>query len=147
MKRALLAILIVLSSGSCKDMPEKSNKSETPPKQEIKTVEKIPSGIKKIVQFANLKTEEASDINDLLNFKAVGTEGSVTEIEMNEAEKLFSGLMKTKPVNKYPVYEISNSDRVILTVQGKGFGGPIWATILVDKKGRLIEKIAFQHIF
>lgn len=53
--------------------------------------------------------------------------------------------MKPKTAGSWPIFEIVATQDITLFVQGIGFGGPIWATVLVHKETLRIKKIEFEH--
>lgn len=53
--------------------------------------------------------------------------------------------MKREQAVSLPIFEIKGTETVILPLQGVGFGGAIWAKVLVDRKALEIEKIEFEH--
>lgn len=54
-------------------------------------------------------------------------------------------MMSREDANALPILEIKNTDNAIPLVQGNGFGGVIWAKVLVDTKSMEIKKIEFDH--
>ena len=54
--------------------------------------------------------------------------------------------MKTsKKADSYPIIELKKTDSVVLMLQGRGYGGPIWAYLLLNKESMSIEKLQFDH--
>ena len=45
----------------------------------------------------------------------------------------------------YPIFEIKNTTKVILSVFGNGLWGKIWAKVVVDKKSFEVVDIDFDH--
>lgn len=143
MKIKLLVLLLVLLGSSCKE----GKKEIIPSINEVKQVKvkKLPSTIKEIASFAQLDVNDSTDINDHILFKEVDSDGTIRDIDMIRAISLYKKMKKRAEVTSLPVFELKNRETAILTTQGEGFGGAIWANVLVDRSTLEIKKIAFDH--
>lgn len=112
--------------------------------QEVKT-NPVPRIIVELAEFSGVLVSDTTDISSLLNFKMIDSTGRLLDTEMDEVAKGFKLLMTGKKVTSFPILELKNSDKAILMVQGRGYGGDIWAKLLVDKKTMQIEKLELDH--
>ncbi|WP_339628593.1 FMN-binding protein [uncultured Maribacter sp.] len=145
MKTKIILLLVVLLFWNCKQKPgtEKSKEIEIL-KEETATV-LVPPTMIELGKFADVLLSDKSDINQFIDFKQIDTNQSVTAIDMNTAIALYKKMMKRSKSTSLPIFEIKNTEDVILPIQGVGFGGPIWAKVLVDRNTLEIKKIAFEH--
>ncbi|MEJ1222885.1 FMN-binding protein [Sediminicola sp. 1XM1-17] len=145
MKKITIIFLVSTLFWGCKE----NNKVE-PPK--AATVEAAPHPVQKVdpivgelLHFADIDTAKIAAVGKILGFKAVDRSGQSTSLDLESGVALFKSFPNTKKDQKLPVMEISGTDRFIIMVKGKGFGGPIWAKLLVDQKTDEILKIRFGH--
>ena len=130
---------------NCKQNPDTEKPKVEESKQETVVVTKLPTIIKELAKFAEPTFSDSTDIGELMTFKELDASGTVTSITMEKAVDLYKAMTKTGQASTMPIFEIQNTDNSILSVQGKGFGGVIWATVLVDRKTLEIKKVAFEH--
>ena len=64
---------------------------------------------------------------------------------MSEAISGYEALIRSGTAQDFPIFEIQNTQNVVLTVAGKGYGGIIWGKFLVDRNTLEIYKAAFEH--
>ena len=95
--------------------------------------------------FANFTFSDSTIVNEFFLFKEVNENGTVETVDVNRVIGLYIKMTKRETSTSWPVFEIKDTDKAILFVQGIGFGGPIWSKVLVDKKMLQIKKIAFEH--
>jgi Na+-transporting NADH:ubiquinone oxidoreductase subunit C len=145
MKTKIVLLLLVFLGWNCKQNSETKKPKVKDAKQEVQTVAKVSPVIKELAAFADLTLTDSTNVNELILFKEIDTSGSVTEIEMAKAVLLYKKMMKKELVNSLPIFEIKNTKTAILPIQGVGFGGAIWAKVLVDRTTFEIKKIAFEH--
>ena len=145
MKTKFLLLLVVLFFWNCKQKlsTEKTKKIEI--LREQKAIELVPPTIIELGSFGDISFSDTTDINEFIDFKRIEATQSVTVISMKEAVILYKKVMKRKKAISLPIFEIKNTNNVILPMQGIGFGGPIWAKVLVDRNTLEIKNIAFDH--
>jgi Na+-transporting NADH:ubiquinone oxidoreductase subunit C len=127
-----------------------SCKEQKPVRQEITATETtvpkpIPKLIGELCAFAGITITDSTDISSIARFKIIDSSGTHQEIKIEEATSLFKRLKSGKKVSGIPVMEFKELDKNLVMFQGRGYGGPIWATILLKKKTRQIEKVEFEH--
>ena len=106
---------------------------------------KLPVIIKDLMQFTGQTYSDTTNIDNIMVFKKIDMNGTVNHITMEKAVELYKSMTQRRQVNSWPIFEIKNMETVILPLQGIGFGGAIWAKVLVDKKLMEIKKVAFEH--
>lgn len=130
---------------SCKENQDKAKPKVEEVKQETKAVPELSPIVTNLVKFANTTLTDTNKINELVNFKQIIGNGTIETIDADTYVGLHKAHMKAQETDVMPIFEIKNTNMAILMVSGKRFGGPIWATILLDKTPREIEKIEFGH--
>ncbi len=145
--KTIVFFLIVFSVVlSCKENKQLGKPPAVEDTQEVSVEKKsTPYAIKSLAKFGITSYVDTMDINQILQFKAINENGIVESIGMERAEKLYNQMTKNKEVDSWPIFEINGSDEVILPVDGKGFGGAIWAKVLVDKSTLKIKKVEFNQ--
>ena len=136
---------IVLAFGSCKERVEiQKPKSEQP---ELKTSSEKPISIliKELGKFASPIFSDTTIVNEFFLFKEIDESGVIETVDVHRATSLYRKMTKPEKATSWPVFEVKDTDTVILLVQGIGFGGPIWAKVLIDRKTLEIKKIDFKH--
>lgn len=145
MKLRTMYLILVFLLCNCKEKPD----TEKPKEQEILKEEKAMLPVSPVMvelgKFADATLSEISDINQFIVFKQMDENQVVTTIDMNQAVALYKKMMQREQVVSLPIFEIKKTDNAILFIQGIGFGGPIWAKVLVDIKTLKINKIEFEH--
>ena len=138
-------ILIVLG-WSCKENPKQTEQKIETVKQETKTKASLPESIKEIATFATPDFTDTTDIQNLIIFKELDlTSNTISNIDLDRASDLYKKLATRGQATSLPIFEVKGTDLVVLPVQGVGFGGAIWAKVLLDKKTLEIKNIAFEH--
>ena len=140
----VISILPVFLCWGCKESPVTERQKEEPVTEQ-KAILPLPPVMAELATFANSVPSDTSDITQFIEFKQIDTNQEVSTITMKEAAELYGKMMKGNHVVTFPIFEMKNTDNVILAVQDVGFGGPIWAKVLVDKKSLVIKKIEFDH--
>lgn len=82
---------------------------------------------------------------DLINFKSIDNQGNVSTVSGNQAFNQYEALRKKNQCDSFPIFEIKNTNNVIVVLKGKGLWGPIWGTLLIEKPTRKILKVEFGH--
>ena len=138
-------MVVILILGSCKEIAETTKPQEQEPIEEVQVVKPVSKTIKELVEFAGISLTDSTDINEVFEFKQLDKYDAISAVQMNQAVNLYKKMMKREQEHAWPIFEIKNTDNVILPVKGIGFGGPIWAKVMVDKKELEIKKIEFDH--
>lgn len=142
--KILLMILVVLG-WNCKENPKQAEPI-IEPGQEIQTTTEIPASIKEIAAFAMSSLTDTTNLQDHIIFKELNTtSGDISTIDPEKAGDLYKKLATRGQAASLPIFEVKGTDLVVLPVQGVGFGGAIWAKVLLDKKSLEIKNIAFEH--
>ncbi|MCK0148292.1 FMN-binding protein [Arenibacter sp. F26102] len=144
-KIKLLLMILVVLGWNCKENPKQTEAIIEPVKQEIQTTTELPDSIEEIASFVTPIMADTTNILDLMIFKELDTSGKVSSIEMARAGDLYNKLKTRGEATSLPIFEVKETDLVVLPIQGVGFGGAIWAKVLLDKKTLEIKKIAFEH--
>ncbi|MGI9547390.1 MAG: FMN-binding protein [Flavobacteriaceae bacterium] len=139
--RPLVLICALVLFWQCKE-PKADKKIQEV--QVVKTTS-VPGIIKELAEFSAISVSDSIDIHSLLNFKMIDSTGRLLDAEIDQAAKEFNLLNRGKEATSFPIIEVMNTDKVIFMVQGRGYGGPLWAKLLVDKKTRQIEKLELDH--
>tara|TARA_R110000868_G_scaffold3811_6_gene23481 strand:+ start:1867 stop:2529 length:663 start_codon:yes stop_codon:yes gene_type:complete len=139
--KILLMILVVLG-WSCKENPEQKIEAV---KEAIQTTPEIPESIKEIATFAMPTLADTENLQDLIIFKELNASGTIAIVDMAKAGDLYKKLAARGQETLLPIFEVRDTDLVVLTMKGVGFGGAIWAKVLLDKKSLEIINIAFEH--
>ena len=136
---------IVLFLVSCKEKAETQNPKREQTEPKITIEQPVSPVIKELGKFANPAFSDSTVVNEFFLFKEVNENGAVETVDVNRAASLYEKMMKREVTISWPVFEIKDTDTAILFVKGIGFGGPIWAKVLIDKKTLEIKKIEFEH--
>lgn len=143
---AALAVFLVLTY-ACKQ----SKESEQPilvkeaPHKEASVVQQSAPLLIELAKFASAKELDSQTVEQLFLFKKINTDGTIETITMDMAIDLYGQITKREGMDGKPIFEIKDTNMVILPVKGIGFGGPIWAKVLVDRPTMEIKKIEFEH--
>ena len=138
-------MVLVVLGWNCKENPKQTEQKIEAVKEAIQTTTGIPDSIEEIATFVAPTLADTTNILDLIIFKELNTSGKVSTIEMARAGDLYKKLKTRGQATSLPIFEIMDSDLVVLPIQGVGFGGAIWAKVLLDKKTLEIKNIAFEH--
>jgi len=136
---------IVLLLGGCKEKPDATKQKIEQPEKEIGIKKPVSPLIKELGKFASPTFSDSTIVNKFFLFKEVNENGAVETVDLNRATVLYRKMMKREVVTSWPVFEIKDTNTAILFVQGIGFGGAIWAKVLMDRKTLKIKKIEFEH--
>ena len=135
----LLSIILVFLY-CCKEQKPVQQLEETASTQVVH----ISKTIKDLATFADLKLNEGSDVDAMFRFKLINPDRSASEMSSEEAIKHLKRAMSGRQSSNV-VVECISTGKVILIVQGKGYGGAIWGRILYNPKNMTFEKLAFDH--
>ena len=137
--------MLVFLFWNCKEEPKTDKPKVEETVKEEKTILPIHPVMVELGKFVDVVFLDIPSIHQSIVFKKIDEKQAVTIININEAVALYSKIMKREQVVSLPIFEIKNTDNTILSIQGIGFGGPIWAKVLVDKKTLKIKKIEFDY--
>ena len=144
-KIKMLMMMVVVLGWNCKENPKQAEPIMEP-EQEIQTTTEVPASIKEIAAFAMSTFTDTTNLQDQLIFKELNTtSGDISTIDPERAGDLYKKLATRGQAVSLPIFEVKGTDLVVLPVQGVGFGGAIWAKVLLDKKTLEIKNIAFEH--
>lgn len=140
MSKPLLLFFILISLlWSCQNKPVDVVKQESAPQRPYQ----IPKELQEIGKFAEVTFADTTALKQAFTFKAVDQQGKVNIIHFEEAAQLYKKLLKSDQSKQLPIFEINDSDKVILMLNGRGFGGLLWAKVLVDRKNKQILMAEF----
>lgn len=141
--RMRLALLVLVSTmlWHCREKPVAD---KVVLKEEI--VEKTnPKVIIDLCAFADISVTDTTDIDPLLRFKMIDSTGAIQEIDTEEAARLFKKLKSGKKVSSLPMMEFKETNNTLVIIHGRGYGGPIWATLIFDNETLRIETVVIEQ--
>ncbi|WP_299211780.1 FMN-binding protein [uncultured Aquimarina sp.] len=151
MKRLLTFTMILVIMYACK-------KEADPVKQEIRTsdsvkiIDKKESNnqsspiFKELIAFANIEVGYDTNPEKFFQVKTIDPNGNLSDSNIIKGIDLYKKALKSQSVDILPIFEIINTDQVILIVKGKGYMDIIWAKVLINKNTQKISKISFGHV-
>lgn len=137
----VLFLILVPLAWNCKQKPPKA----VQPKQETEVRHKVPSIIKELMVFADTVLTDTTDMDKLIHFKEINENGDVITMDLDKCVRFYKALGSSKQAKILPILEIKNTDKAILTVQGRGYTDGIWGKILMDRSTGEIKKLEFGH--
>ncbi len=145
MKLLQLFILVFLFS-SCKQKTNVRNSTIEKPKKETQHDKvQITPIARELVEFVGVTNTSETDIEKLFLVKEIDKAGNITTIDFEKGIASYKRAINSMQTETPLIFEIVESDKVILTTVGKGYMGAIWAKILVDKSSKKILKVQFDH--
>lgn len=145
MKKIAIFLLLPFLFWSCKEISKTKKQSIAPLETVTDPLQKTNPTLQELLQFAEISKDETTLKDGLLEFKVVDKTGNSTSLDWDKGLALFKSFPKDPKRDNFPVMEIKDSDRVIIMFKGKGFGGTIWAKLLIDQQTDEILKIKFGH--
>lgn len=145
MKSKYIPMLFMLLVWNCK---QKTDAVPIPVEKEIDQIglSNAPdTDFKALLKFLEIDFADSTDINSIIDFKEIDQSGGIETITLDKGIAIYKEIVKGQAPKMSPIFEIKNTNNTLLMLNGKGFGGPIWATILIDKKSLEILKIQFDH--
>ncbi|MFX0557894.1 FMN-binding protein [Maribacter sp. CXY002] len=142
----VLYIVIIFLLFNCKEKP-----ASVKPKPAVEEIQekiaaiKFPEELLSLAAFAEPNQTDTISIEQKITYKEINDSGLVKTISREKALALYKSLKKPKAIVSYPIFEINNTETAILPIKGIGFGGAIWANVLVDRHSLEIKKIEFDH--
>lgn len=137
--------MLVFLIWNCKQKPNSTQPKVEKPKQLTEDIRQLSPVIIELVEFMDRTHADTTDINKLIHFKGIDENGVIETIDSDRYVKLYKEQMNSQQVGVLPIFELRNTNKTVLMVNGKGYAGSIWAKILVDKTTQEIEKIEFGH--
>jgi Na+-transporting NADH:ubiquinone oxidoreductase subunit C len=146
MKNKILFLLFLSLVWSCKDKPNNLTEKEVPVAASgtNKVLIANPS-FQELLEFADVADTDFTVATEKVVYKMVDIHGNSSPLDLEKGVALFTSFPKTVKEQNLPIMEIKGTKRVILMAKGLGFGGPIWAMLLVDIGTLEILKIKFGH--
>lgn len=126
---------------SCREKPLPENTIAVEPA----SIKPVPKVIDELSSFGGVSLTEYADLDSLLVFKLIDSSGALQEIDVEKSARLFKKLKSGKKVSGLPIIEFKETNKTLVMFQGRGYGGPIWATLIFDNSTLKIEKVAFDH--
>lgn len=146
MKSKLLLCLVVFLVLNCKPKPDATKSKAVEAVVKPKTTSWESPMIKELLEFVDLELKDTTAMSTYFLFKEIDrTKKEVVEIDIERALTLYKKLMQRGESTSFPIFELQDTNMAILPIQGVGFGGALWARVLVDKTTLEIKKIAFEH--
>ncbi|TAI48420.1 FMN-binding protein [Flagellimonas allohymeniacidonis] len=144
MKTKYLFLLLMPLIWSCKEKTEKKDLETVI--VEVQETKKLPEELFSIAQFAGLSLSDSVEVNSQMRFLSIAENQSIDSLDMYQAIDLFKDRITKGVTTAYPIFEISESGLIVLTVVNKGYGGNIRGLFLIDKNTLEIKKVAFEHM-
>jgi Na+-transporting NADH:ubiquinone oxidoreductase subunit C len=145
MKTKLIVLLLFFLGWSCKENTEKIKLEVKEEEQETLEIHELNPIIDELTRFVEPVFSDSIISKEVLFYKELDSTGTVTPIPMDRAVILYKNMMRRQRVSSLPIFEVLDTNTAVLVVQGAGFGGAIWAKILIDKETLEIKGIAFEH--
>ena len=139
--RSLIFLSLLGFIWSCKETKQEPVQQEP----EIAAPKPITKEIKEVLDFAGISATRTEELPGLITFLETGGSGMVQPTSAEEVTARLKQMKTSKKLEYYPIVEIQGSDHVVLVLQGRGFAGPIWGHLLLNKKTMVLEKVQFDH--
>ena len=141
---SLLSLVLLLLGSSCKDKPQAAETAPAP-EPEVEMVKSLSPVYKEIANFMGLEVSDSTQIESVLNFKALIRKDSVITSDAMQNLEFYKGITKDGKAKAQPIFEVKGSDLCLLLFTGKGYVGSVWARVLVDRSTGKIVKVRFGH--
>jgi Na+-transporting NADH:ubiquinone oxidoreductase subunit C len=145
MKKIIIYSTILILFGNCRDGSNVKSHPEEPVVAASSNAQKINSTLQELLKFVDISETNVKDVADLVGFKMMDIRGNITSLDLENGAALFKSFASSENIQYRPIMEIKDSNKVLLMVKGKGFGGPIWAKLLMDATTHEILKVKFEH--
>ncbi|WP_299443112.1 FMN-binding protein [uncultured Aquimarina sp.] len=151
MKRLLVLTMILVIIYACKKQPD-TVKQEITTSNSVKIIDKKESNnqsspiFKELIAFANIEADYDTNPEKFFQVKTIDPNGNLSDSDVTEGIDLYKKVFKSESEDILPIFEIVNTNQVILIVKAKGYMDIIWAKVLVTKNTQEISKISFDHI-
>ncbi len=104
-----------------------------------------PKVIVELCTSAGVSITDTTDIDPLLRFKMIDSSGAVQDIDIDEAAQLFKRLKSWKKNLEIPLMEFQTTDKTLMMINGRGYGGPIRATLILNNKTLELDLVQIEH--
>ncbi len=145
MKKIIIYSTIFILCGNCRDKSNVQPNLDEPVVADSSTAQKTNSTLKELLRFADISETNVTDAAEVVGFKMIDIRGNITSLDLENGTTLFKSYSSSEDDQNRPIMEIKGTHKVLLMVKGKGFGGPIWAKLLMDVTTREILKVKFEH--
>nr|MBX2877178.1 FMN-binding protein [Saprospiraceae bacterium] len=86
---------------------------------------------------------DTNELRQVLSFRLIDGTGQVSNSHFEEMAQRYRKMLQSEVSAPVPIIEINDSGKAMLICNGRGFGGLLWAKLLVDRKSKQILKIEF----
>lgn len=140
-QRLYLSLILASLLFSCQDPSAEEEKQapSTPPERSYQ----MPKALKEIGEFAEVTFADTNELKQVLRFQLIDGTGQVSNSHFEEVAQRYKKMLQSESSAPAPIIEINDSDKAMLLCNGRGFGGLLWAKLLVDRKSKQILKIEF----
>lgn len=142
MKTKYIVLLLIAIFWNCK---QKAEKATEPTVEEVEEIQQIPSEIFEIAEFAEVALRDSAQVNDQILFFTIDKNESIDSVDVFQAINIYKKQVKSGDGDIYPIFEFKESGDVVLIVKGRGYGGNIRGTLLIDQNFLEIKKVKFDH--
>ena len=126
---------------SCQSRSTKNEKQAPPPLPE--RLYQMPKALQEIGEFAAVTFVDTNELKQALSFQLMDGTGQVSNSHFEEVAQQYREMLKSEASSPVPIIEINDSEKIMLVCNGRGFGGLLWAKLLVDRRSKQILKIEF----
>ena len=140
-KPVLLSFILISLLWSCQNKPAEVVTPEPLPQRPYQ----IPKALQEIGTFAEATFTDTTALKQAFTFKAIDQQGKISIIHFEQAAKLYKKRLSSDPPTQWPIFEIKDTEKAVLVVNGRGFGGILSAKVLVDRKNKLILMAEFAQ--
>lgn len=140
-KVLFLPFLLIPLLWSCQNQAAEEVQPEPVPQRPYQ----IPKVLKEIGKFAEVTFTDTTGLKQAFTFKAIDQQGQISMIGFEQAAQLYKKRLSSDPSGQWPIFELKNSEQVILMLNGRGFGGRLWAKVRVDRKNKQILLAEFSQ--
>lgn len=137
-----MSLVILLMGISCKDKPQPDKEVPAP---EVEAIKSLPPEYKEIAAFMDLEVADSTQIETILNFKALMGKDSVIPSDASQNLRYYKNIMKNGTASSFPIFEMKDTNFTLILFKGKGYVGAIWAKVLIDKATGKTIKVRFGH--
>lgn len=136
--RLWLPLILAFLLFSCQTQSTEEEK-QTPPERPYQ----MPKALQEIGEFAAVTFVDTNELKQALSFQLMDGTGQVSNSHFEEVAQQYREMLKSEASSPVPIIEINDSEKIMLVCNGRGFGGLLWAKLLVDRRSKQILKIEF----
>lgn len=147
MRKTLFLLLLSLFYWQCKHTSntDRGDAVVLEPEQGVEESQKVSPVLLEMAQFAEVPVSDTTNIDEIIAFKLLDKNGGITSVDAEGIVTSYKNLLSSKQAEELPILEVKNTDRVVLSMQDRGYAGAIFAKVLVDTQKMTVEKIEFEH--